>query len=244
MLSKILIVEDETWAWEGLVEKLSALIPSTVDIEIKNTVREAKNWLTKNDVDLIFMDIHLGDGLSFAIFEDIKVNAPVIFTTAYEDYALEAFKHQGFAYLLKPYEIEELEQALGKVAPFFDIKTVHNTEKAFKERFLVRYGLHLKSISISDIAYFMAEDKTLYVCTYSDYRFIVDDTITGLVPKLNPLFFFQVNRKFLVHIDSITDMLKVGRSRIRLQLQPKLPVGIEVYVSEEKSADFQQWLDR
>lgn len=244
MLRRILIVEDEVWAWEGLVEKLNILIPDTIDIVVKSTVRDAKSWIAKNDVDLIFMDVHLGDGLSFGIFEEVKVTAPVIFTTAYEDYALEAFKHQGYAYLLKPYDIEELEQGLKKVAPLFEATVASSVAKPFKERFLVRYGLHLKSIAVHDIAYFMADDKTLYVSTYSDDKYIIDDTITGLVSKLNPTLFFQVNRKFLVHIDAITDMLKVGRNRIRLQLQPRLPEGIEVVVSEEKSADFQLWLDR
>ena len=243
MLKHVLIVEDESWAWESLSEMLDTLLPSAMDIVIKSTVREAKAWLAKNEVDLIFMDIHLGDGLSFDIFEEVKVKAPVIFTTAYENYALEAFKHQGYAYILKPYEIEELEAALKKVAPLFESSNVNNVVRSYKERFLVRYGLHLKSIAVQDIAYFMAEDKVLYANTYAGDRYILEDTITGLTSKLNPSYFYQVNRKFIVHIDAINSMLKVGRNRIRLQLTPTLPDGIEVFVSEEKSIDFQTWLD-
>lgn len=243
MLTQVLIIEDERWAWESLSEMLVSLIPYPFSIEIKSTVRESKAWLAKNKADLIFMDIHLGDGLSFDIFQNVKIESPVIFTTAYEDYALEAFKHQGYAYLLKPYEKEELAYALKKVTPLFAHKEIESPIKSYKERFLVRYGLHLKSISIQDIAYFMAEDKVLYAYTFDGDRYILDDTITGLTPKLNPLHFYQVNRKFIVHIHSISSMLRMGRNRIRLHLHPTLPEGIEVYVSEEKSADFQSWLD-
>ncbi|MGA6119965.1 LytR/AlgR family response regulator transcription factor [Sphingobacterium anhuiense] len=241
MFKKILIVEDENWASESLLEKLDQLIATKFQSTIITTVREAADWLLKNEVDLIFMDVQLGDGLSFEIFDQVKVQAPVIFTTAFEDYALKAFQNQGYAYLLKPYDDDELQQALDKVAPFI----VQETKKIqYKTRFLVRYGMRLKSIPTTEIAYFMAEDKILYGYTKDGDQFIVDDTITGLVSRLDPTFFFQVNRKFIIQIDAIVDMLKVARNRIRLQLQPPLPAGIEVIVSEDKSSDFQMWLDR
>jgi len=241
MFKKILIVEDENWASESLLEKLDQLIAAKFQSTIITTVREAADWLLKNEVDLIFMDVQLGDGLSFEIFDQVKVQAPVIFTTAFEDYALKAFQNQGYAYLLKPYDDDELQQALDKVAPFIVQET---KEIQYKTRFLVRYGMRLKSIPTTEIAYFMAEDKILYGYTKDGDQFIVDDTITGLVSRLDPTFFFQVNRKFIIQIDAIVDMLKVARNRIRLQLQPPLPAGIEVIVSEDKSSDFQMWLDR
>lgn len=241
MFKKILIVEDENWASESLLEKLDQLIATKFQSKIITTVREATDWLLKNEVDLIFMDVQLGDGLSFEIFDQVKVQAPVIFTTAFEDYALKAFQNQGYAYLLKPYDNDELQQALDKIAPFIFQET---KEIQYKTRFLVRYGMRLKSIPTTEIAYFMAEDKILYGYTKEGDQFIVDDTITGLVSRLDPKFFFQVNRKFIIHIDAIIDMLKVARNRIRLQLQPALPAGIEVIVSEDKSSDFQMWLDR
>lgn len=241
MFKKILIVEDENWASESLLEKLDQLIATKFQSTIITTVREAADWLLKNEVDLIFMDVQLGDGLSFEIFDQVKVQAPVIFTTAFEDYALKAFQNQGYAYLLKPYDDDELQQALDKVVPFIVQET---KEIQYKTRFLVRYGMRLKSIPTTEIAYFMAEDKILYGYTKDGDQFIVDDTITGLVSRLDPTFFFQVNRKFIIQIDAIVDMLKVARNRIRLQLQPALPAGIEVIVSEDKSSDFQMWLDR
>lgn len=241
MFKKILIVEDENWASESLLEKLDQLIATKFQSTIITTVREATDWLLKNEVDLIFMDVQLGDGLSFEIFDQVKVQAPVIFTTAFEDYALKAFQNQGYAYLLKPYDDDEFQQALDKVAPFIVQET---KEIQYKTRFLVRYGMRLKSIPTTEIAYFMAEDKILYGYTKDGDQFIVDDTITGLVSRLDPTFFFQVNRKFIIQIDAIVDMLKVARNRIRIQLQPALPAGIEVIVSEDKSSDFQIWLDR
>lgn len=240
MLKKILIVEDENWASESLLEKLNQLISAKFESTIKTTVRDATDWLLKNEVDLIFMDVQLGDGLSFDIFDQVKIQVPVIFTTAFEDYALKAFQHQGYAYLLKPYDEEELEEALHKVTPLFAQQA---EEIKYKSRFLVRYGLRLKSIAAVDIAYFMADDKLLYGYTKEGDQFIVEDTIIGLVSRLDPQFFFQINRKFIIHIDAIVDMLKVGRNRIRLQLQPNLPTGVEVIVSEDKSSDFQLWLD-
>jgi DNA-binding LytR/AlgR family response regulator len=241
MLKKILIVEDENWASESLLEKLGQLIPAKFESSVMTTVRDAADWLAKHEVDLIFMDIQLGDGLSFEIFDQVKIQVPVIFTTAFEDYALKAFQNQGYAYLLKPYDEEELQQALDKVAPLI----VQETEEVhYKSRFLVRYGMRLKSIPTTEIAYFMAEDKILYGYTKEGDQFIVDDTITALVSRLDPKSFFQVNRKFIIHIDSIVEMLKVGRNRIRLQLNPALPMAIEVIVSEDKSSDFQKWLDR
>ncbi|MEN5194192.1 LytR/AlgR family response regulator transcription factor [Sphingobacterium faecium] len=241
MFKKILIVEDENWASESLLEKLEQLISTKFESTVMTTVRETTDWLARNEVDLIFMDVQLGDGLSFEIFDQVKIQVPVIFTTAFEDYALKAFQNQGYAYLLKPYDDDELQQALDKIAPFFDQEP---QEIQYKSRFLVRYGMRLKSIPTTYIAYFMAEDKILYGFTKDGDQFIVDDTITGLVSRLDPKFFFQVNRKFIIHIDSILDMLKVGRNRIRLQLQPALPIVIDVIVSEEKSTDFQMWLDR
>jgi len=216
-------------------------LPHQFQATVKTTVRDATAWLIKHDVDLIFMDVQLGDGLSFDIFEQVKISVPVIFTTAFEDYALKAFRNQGFAYLLKPYDEDELKEAIAKVSPFLPEDT---SPISYKSRFLVRYGMRLKSIPIDEISYFMAVDKILYGYTTEGDEFIVEDTITGLVTRLDPKFFFQINRKFIIHIDAIVDMLKVGRNRIRLQLQPALTTTIEVIVSEDKSADFQLWLDR
>lgn len=206
------------------------------------TTREAVDWLTKHKADLIFMDIHLGDGLSFHIFDQVAIKVPVIFTTAFDNYALEAFRNQGYAYLLKPFDEEELEEALARVKPLLVKEEVPAEKPAYKSRFLVKYGIHLKSIAIDSIAYFMAEDKLLYAILHTGDQYIIEDTISNLGSRLDPARYFQINRKFIVSIGAISDMVKLNRNRIRLTLNPAIDKEVTAIVSEEKSPDFQLWL--
>ncbi|MFZ4862555.1 LytR/AlgR family response regulator transcription factor [Sphingobacterium sp. Mn56C] len=242
MAVQILIVEDEDWAKDSLLDMLETIQGFDFEGVHLKTIRDAKLWLQKNKPDLIFMDIHLADGLSFHIFEDIQVQAPVIFTTAYDNYALDAYRNQGYAYLLKPYELSDLMEALARVKPL--LPSFSEEKQSYKTRFLVKYGVYLKSIAVTDIAYFMADDKLLYVAVKQGDQYIVEDTISNLASKLDPNDFFQVNRKFIVHIGAIRDMVKISRNRIRLTLSPAVASNIEVVVSEEKSNIFQKWLDR
>lgn len=238
---KILIVEDEDWAFVGLKEMLTTLYGETV-LTFSNAkeIQEAVVAINKQHFDLIFMDIHLMDGLSFEIFKQVSVHVPLIFTTAYEQYALEAYQNQGYAYLLKPFDSDELAQVMNRIEPLLP-----KVELRLKQRFLVKYGNFLKSLAIVDIAYFMAEGKELYaVEKESGMTYIIEDTITHLVTQVDPLVFFQINRKFLVRIDAIQSMLKTSRNRIKLELFPAPPAGIDVIVSEERSPSFQRWLDQ
>ncbi|MNG61581.1 Sensory transduction protein LytR [compost metagenome] len=237
----ILIVEDEDWAFVGLKEMLTDLYgDSTLTFTNAKEIQEAVKTINKHHFDLIFMDIHLMDGLSFEIFKQVSIDVPLIFTTAYEQYALEAFQNQGYAYLLKPFDAEELAQIMKRIEPLLP-----KTELRLKQRFLVKYGNFLKSLAIADIAYFMAEDKELYaVEKESGVAYIIEDSLVHLVTQVDPFVFFQINRKFLVRIDSIQSMLKISRNRIKLELIPQTPKGIEVIVSEERSPNFQRWLDQ
>ncbi|MGJ1261933.1 LytR/AlgR family response regulator transcription factor [Sphingobacterium spiritivorum] len=241
MAIRVLIVEDESWASESLLEMLTELWNDDYTAVVKSTVRDVISWLGKNETDLIFMDIHLGDGLSFDIFNHIKIQTPIIFTTAFDEYALEAFRNRGYAYLLKPFELPELKEALSKVESLLRREEL---VPQYKNRFLVRYGIRLKSVPVEDIAYFMADDKLLYGFSVQGDRFIVDDTLSKLAPRLDPAFFFQINRKFIIHIQSIAEMVKMSRNRIKLQLHPQVLDNPEIIVSEEKSNDFQLWLDK
>ena len=238
---KILIVEDEDWAFVGLKEMLITLYGETVmTFSNAKEIQEAVVAINKQHFDLIFMDIHLMDGLSFEIFKQVSVHVPLIFTTAYEQYALEAYQNQGYAYLLKPFDSDELAQVMNRIEPLLP-----KVEPRLKQRFLVKYGNFLKSLAIVDIAYFMAEGKELYaVEKESGMTYIIEDTITHLVTQVDPLVFFQINRKFLVRIDAIQSMLKTSRNRIKLELFPAPPAGIDVIVSEERSPSFQRWLDQ
>ncbi|MFU1857490.1 LytR/AlgR family response regulator transcription factor [Sphingobacterium sp. NGMCC 1.201703] len=237
----ILIVEDEDWAFVGLKEMLTDLYgDGALTFTNAKEIQEAVKIINKHHFDLIFMDIHLMDGLSFEIFKQVSIDVPLIFTTAYEQYALEAFQNQGYAYLLKPFDVEELAQTMKRLEPLLP-----KTEPRLKQRFLVKYGNFLKSLAITDIAYFMAEDKELYaVEKESGEAYIIEDSLVHLVTQVDPFVFFQINRKFLIRIDSIQSMLKISRNRIKLELIPPTPKGIDVIVSEERSPNFQRWLDQ
>jgi len=238
MAWQILVVEDEEWAWNSLRDMLAtSLLAENPNLVRLDTIRDAVEWLRKNKPDLIFMDIHLADGISLEVFKQVPVSAPVIFTTAYDDYALDAFQNQGYAYLLKPFDAEDLERAIAKVR-----KLLPSDEPHYKNRFLVKYGIHLKSLPVSDIAYFMAEDKILFVIEKSGGRYIMEDTLMGLTTKLDPSLFFQVNRKFMVHIDAIVSMVKISRGRVKIKLVPENDT--DVIVSQERSILFQEWLGR
>lgn len=238
MAWQILVVEDEEWAWNRLRDMLAtSLLAENPNLVRLDTIRDAVEWLRKNKPDLIFMDIHLADGISLEVFKQVPVSAPVIFTTAYDDYALDAFQNQGYAYLLKPFDAEDLERAIAKVR-----KLLPSDEPRYKNRFLVKYGIHLKSLPVSDIAYFMAEDKILFVIEKSGGRYIMEDTLMGIAAKLDPTFFFQVNRKFMVHIDAIVSMVKISRGRVKIKLLPENDT--DVIVSQERSILFQEWLGR
>lgn len=237
----ILIVEDEDWAYVVLKEMLTELY-SGMELQFTNAkeIQEAVSAINKYTFDFIFTDIQLMDGLSFEIFKQVSIDVPLIFTTAYEQYALEAFQHQGYAYLLKPFDSEELQQAMKRIEPLLP-----KQELRLKQRFLVKYGNFLKSLPIAHIAYFMAEDKELYaVEKVSGIAYMIEDTLTHLVTQVDPFVFFQINRKFLIRIDAIQSMLKISRNRIKLELIPQTPQGIEVIVSEERSPNFQRWLDQ
>ncbi len=238
MAWQILVVEDEEWAWDSLRDMLALLLlaenPKLIRLD---TVRDAVNWLRNNSPDLIFMDIHLADGISLDVFKQVPVSAPVIFTTAYDEYALDAFQNQGYAYLLKPFDQEDMEQAIAKVR-----KLLPSDEPHYKSRFLVKYGIHLKSLPVDDIAYFMAEDKTLFAVEKAGGRYIIEDTLMGIATKLDPASFFQINRKFMVHIDAIVSMLKISRGRVKVKLVPEQ--NEDVIVSQERSLLFQEWLGR
>lgn len=234
----ILIVENEEWAFIALKNMLKLAYSANKQTFTNATdISGAVDLINQNYFDLIFMDIHLMDGLSFEIFEQVSIHVPVIFTTAYEQYALQAFQHRGFAYLLKPFDQEELENVMSRVSPLLP--------EGEKRHFLVKYGNFLKSLAISDIAYFMADGKELYALEReSGTAYIIEDTLTHVVSQVDPSLFFQVKRKFLAHFESIRSMIKIGRNRIKLELVPKPPKAVEVIVSEERSPSFQQWLDQ
>ena len=192
-----IIIEDEYLAAAELERLLGEVAPEITILTKLDSVSESVKWLKKNKADVIFMDIHLGDGQSFDIFEQVEVTAPVIFITAYDEYALKAFKYQGIDYILKPFDKEELQQALNKLESLSPTNTPFPVASltVYQERFLVTVGTKMKSVTVGDVAYFMADGKYLVLFTRDGQNYILDQTISGIETKLNPAQFFKINRK-------------------------------------------------
>lgn len=249
---RVLIIEDEELAADTLQKILMDINPNIQILAILGTVEAAINWLSKNTADLLFMDIHLGDGESFEIFQQVNVESPVIFTTAYDQYTLKAFKNQGIDYLLKPFDEDDVRMALAKLntirkaseMPLQNILIpIPQTEK-LRNRFMVKMGQLIKTVQSEDVAYFMADDKYLFLITKDQQNYIIEETISSLEPQLNPADFFRVNRKFIININAIKEMYKLSRNRVRVVLTPTPAEGIEVIVSEERAEAFKDWLNK
>jgi len=252
---KVLIIEDEPQAAERLISLVQNL---QTDIEISDSldsVKRAVEWLSKNQaVDLIFMDIQLADGLSFEIFEKVEVTAPVIFTTAYNEYALKAFKVNSIDYILKPIDKSELEAAFKKYqtltiqrsAPDKMIESIgyamQMLTKKYKERFVIKVGEHLKSVEVSEILFFFSLEKTTFAQTKDGRKHILDFTLDQLDGLVDPARYFRINRKYIVSIDSMQDMISYTNSRLKLVL--KTSDDSDVIVARERVQEFKEWLDR
>lgn len=246
----VLIIEDEELAATTLQNMLLHIDPKLQVLAVLGTVEDAVSWLKSNPVDLLFMDVHLGDGESFQIFKEVAINSPVIFTTAYDQYTLKAFKNQGIDYLLKPFDEDDVRAALTKLNGILKTKAPNVLPQKIDElfgktrnRFMVKVGKLIKTVAADEVAYFMAEDKYLFLVTKDQQNYIIEETISSLEPNLNPTDFFRINRKFIIHINSIKEMYKLSRNRVRIILSPK-PADVEVVVSEERAEAFKNWLNQ
>ncbi|AUC84962.1 DNA-binding response regulator [Polaribacter sp. ALD11] len=253
----IVIIEDEDLAAESL-EKL--LRKSDYPIHIKKrleSVAQSIEWFKENSCDLILSDIHLGDGESFEIFEDLKVNIPIIFTTAFDQYAIQSFQFFAIDYLLKPYDKNKLNKALQKytnytATPVNDYSDLENLlshlkssgdSKVEQERFLVSRGEKLISIRASEIAYFMAENKSLFLFTTKGDSYLYDDTILNLDLKLSKKDFFKINRKFIVRHSAIKTIVKYSQNRLKIALEPSSKVNDFILISSKNVRNFKEWLN-
>jgi len=246
-----LIIEDEKIA----AERLLGLIKNyDQTIEILGTVQSVKNavrWLNDNPVpDLIFMDIQLADGLSFEIFEQTIVKTPVIFTTAYDEYALKAFKVNSIDYLLKPIDQDELNNAIDKFkknnrtkeipAQVFD-NILHSLTKNYKNKFVVKVGEHIKVFMIDDVQCFYSMEKYTFLQNNSGRDFAINYSLDQLEDLLDPTRFFRINRKFIVSFSAISDIISYSNSRLLIKLNSNQ--SDELIVSREKVQGFKNWLE-
>ena len=250
----ILIIEDEEPAYRRLQKMLKELEPDHTLLNQIVSVSSAVKWFKENEApDLIISDIQLSDGISFDIFKQVDIKCPVIFTTAYDQYAIEAFKVNSIDYLLKPVKKDELEIAVSKfksltpatAAPAIDINKLLQslqpvTGNDYKKRFVVRYGEHIKTINIEEVVYFYTEDKATFLCTKDARRFVVDFNLDTLDSILDPKVFFRINRQYIISIHSIAEMFAYSKSRVLIKLNPA--AKHETIVSTERSADFKHWL--
>lgn len=249
---KVIIIEDEKPAARRLERMLNAIdIPVETQL---HSVAASVEWLSQNPhPDLILLDIQLSDGLSFEIFEHIQLSSAIIFTTAYDEYALRAFKQNSIDYLLKPIDNDELEVAIDKFKQVQPQKVdlpldvhqlrqmlVNPLETAYKTRFTVKIGQHLKMIPTNSIECVYSENKGAYLYTDQQRSFLVDETLDSLENKLDPAQFFRVNRKFYVHVDAIKDMVSYTNSRLQIFLNNYNQE--EIIVSREKVKAFKSWI--
>lgn len=252
---KVLIIEDEKPAAEWLQQLVSKLDPEISIFGVVDSVRGAVEWFRENTApDLVFMDIQLADGLSFEIFEQVKVPCPVIFTTAYEEYAVKAFKVNSVDYLLKPIAFDELETAFQKflnqakkeetVQPVtLDLlnKVREMLRKQYKTRFVIKVGEHLKSIPVEDIQFFYSLDKATFLCTSDFKTYIVDYSLDRISEMIDEHRFFRINRKYILSNQSIADIVFYSNSRLKIKL--KKPDEESIIVSRDKVPAFKEWLD-
>jgi two-component system response regulator LytT len=253
----IVIIEDEDLAAESL-EKL--LLKSGRNVVIKKrleSVEEAIEWFKTNSCDLIFSDIHLGDGESFEIFETLEIKIPIVFTTAFDKYAIQSFQFFAIDYLLKPYNEEKLDSAIEKYLNFNtpaldEFSKIENLllqlkakdkKRNIQERFLVSRGEQLISIKSDEIAYFMAQDKYLFLFTTTGESYLYEDTISNIELKLSEKDFFKINRKFIVSHNAIKQILKYSQNRLKLELEPVPNFSELILVSSKSIKDFKNWLN-
>lgn len=253
---KILIVEDEELAAGRMMQLLKALEPDSELFGPFDTVISTVEHLKTNPgYDLIFLDIQLADGKSFAIFDQIKVETPVIFTTAYDEYALKAFDLNSIDYLLKPINKDKLNVALEKfrrLKSYFGennpndqlyqlLKSLKTpTATTYKDRFLVSRSDSMLPIKTDEIACFYAEEKAVFILTYENKRFIIPQTLEELDAKLDPHKFFRVNRQFITSADAVKKVHNYFNFKLKVETQPD--PGFEVIVSRSRTADFKAWL--
>ena len=249
---RVVIVEDELLAQDFLGALLMSKYPEIEILKVLETVKDSICYFSKaeNKVDLIFMDIHLKDGNCFKIFEKVKILTPIIFTTAFDEYAIKAFEVNSVSYILKPLSETKIIKAMDKfnqINPQTNIDNITqllssiNTEQKYKKRITVKLGDRIIVVDEKDIAYFIAEGRTCYLYTKDNNKYIVDFSLEKLFVQLNPKIFFRISRDCITAFDSIKDISKHYKGRLCILLTPEYEKNI--IISQERVSDFMKWVN-
>lgn len=248
---KIVVIEDERLAAEKLESLILQIDAQTEVVARLESVEESVNWLASHpSPDLIFMDIQLDDGISFEIFDAVKMEAPVIFTTAFDQYAIRAFKVNSVDYLLKPVDRNALEAAMGKYRRIFKpagmedklSKVFEQLAKPWKTRFFVKVGVHFQSVPVEEICCFFVEERCSFLRTASGKSYDLDFSLDQVQKKINPEMFFRINRNFIINIQYISEMISYSSNRLKIKMKDFENEGL--IVSRDKVSEFKQWMDR
>ncbi len=245
---KVVIIEDETPAYKRLVKLIDETLPGAQVVAHHDSVVEAAAWFTANPLpEIVFMDVHLADGTAFDLLKRVKIDAPIIFTTAFDQYAIDAFKASSIDYLMKPVKKEELKSALTKLD---DLKKIFSdkgevlaqtfAQPEYKRRFVIRFGEHIKTLETDEIAYCYSENKATLARTFEGRNYPMDHNLDALQTMLDPKQFFRLNRQYIINIKAITDMKSYTKARVIVTLNP--PVKELPVVSSERAAEFKRWL--
>ncbi len=245
---KVLLIEDEPLAAQRLKKMVLDLRPNYEVLAILDSVQSVVNWFKESTIqpDLLLMDIQLSDGSSFEIFNELELTIPVIFTTAFDDYAIRAFKVNSIDYILKPIKLEELLRALVKFESSDRIALKQNIRKSLArevtlpKRFVLKLGGSIRTVEIADIAYFYTADKISFAMSFEGRRYPLDHNLEQVEELLDERIFFRINRQFIVQFKSIKEIHTHSKSRVKVIVEPK--IDQELIVSTEKASDFKFWL--
>lgn len=253
---KVIIIEDEHLIARRIKELLGNIDPGIEVLASIDTVKRAGEWFGQNEKpDLVFMDIQLADGLSFDIFDRVKIEAPVIFITAFQEYAIRAFKVNSVDYLLKPVSEENLRYALEKYQRYFKhevgapalgtdlIKSIREMiSRPFKARFMIKVGDHIKSVDVEEILYFYSQQKGTFLHTVDNRNYAIDYTLDKLTELLNPEIFIRINRQYIASHRAIAELISLSGSKLKVRLLHL--DDDQVYISRERLSAFKEWLDQ
>ncbi len=250
----LLVLEDEQLASDRLVGMLQGIDEEINIVGVLKSIDEGKKWFADNELpDLVISDIRLLDGLSFDLFRSLELDVPVIFTTAYDQYAIKAFEVNSIDYLLKPILKEKLVVAIEKFkerkannkfpADFESLyDLIQNQKKSYKSRFLIKSGVKIVAVPIEKVAYFYSQNKLTYIVTKNNKKFPLDQTLEVLEEQLDPDVFMRANRQFIVSFGSISEIHPYFKGRLKLELEPASE--LEIVISADKTPDFKGWLDQ